>query len=185
MIEFPKKKYKIILIDPAWKYKENWGNGAVRHHYKSMNFEDIKKLPIKNITDENCHLYLWVTCPFIQEGLELIKEWGFEYKQIITWVKTKNGKSMMGLGYYFRVCTEHCLFAIKGKLPRLRKDLKNVIFAEQTKHSKKPDMFYSIIIKHSGNLSRIELFARQKIEGWDAWGNEVPKEEQRLLNGKR
>ena len=121
------KKYNIIYADPPWKYKENWGNGAVKHHYDTLDFEALKNMKIKDISDKNCHLYLWVTNPFLKEGLELLKEWGFEYKQTITWIKTyKNGSPIMGLGYYFRVCTEHCLFAVKGKLPRLDKSMKNV-----------------------------------------------------------
>ena len=180
-MELPNKKYNIIYIDPPWKYKENWGNGAVKHHYPTMKFEDIKKLKIQNLADDNCHIYLWVTNPFIQEGLELIKVWGFNYKQIVTWIKTKKGKPMMGLGYYFRVCTEHCIFAVKGKLPRLDKSIKNIIFSEQTKHSTKPPEFRNIIIRHSGDLPRIELFARERVKGWDTWGNEVPNEEQEVL----
>jgi site-specific DNA-methyltransferase (adenine-specific) len=179
-----KEKYNIIYVDPPWRYTENWGNGAVKHHYDTMSFDELKDLKVNDLANENCHLYLWVTNPFIQEGLELIKAWGFEYKQIITWVKTKNGKAMMGLGYYFRVCTEHCIFAVKGKLPRLDKSIKNIIFSPQTKHSAKPPEFRKIIIKHSGDLPRIELFAREKIEGWDAWGNEVPNETQRLIRTK-
>jgi N6-adenosine-specific RNA methylase IME4 len=168
------KKYQIIYADPPWKYKENWGNGAVVHHYSSMEIKDIKKLPIKNLSDDNCHLYLWVTNPFIQEGLDIMKEWGFQYKQIVTWVKTyKTGEPIMGLGYYFRVCTEHLLFGIRGKLPRLNKSLKNVVFSNQLEHSEKPQEVRDLIIKHSGNLPRIELFARQKVKDWDVWGNEV------------
>jgi len=168
------KKYQIIYADPPWRYKENWGNGCVKHHYETLKFEDIKKLPIQEISAENCHLYLWVTNPFIREGLELMKEWGFDYKQIVTWVKTyKTGEPIMGLGYYFRVATEHCLFGVKGKLPRIRKDLKNVIFFNQLKHSEKPKEFKRIIVAHSGDLPKIELFAREKTNGWDVWGNEV------------
>lgn len=168
------KKYQIIYADPPWKYKENWGNGAVIHHYKSMSIDELKKLPIAGLADNDSHLYLWVTNPFIQEGLDLMKAWGFEYKQIITWVKTyKTGEPVMGLGYYFRVCTEHILFGVKGKLPRINKKIKNVIFDNYEKHSKKPDSFRDVIIAQSGNLPRIELFARQKTEGWDVWGSEV------------
>jgi len=181
-MELPNKKYQIIYADPPWKYYQNWGNGCMKHHYKGMETEEIKNLPIKNITDDNCHLYLWVTNPFIQEGLDVCKAWGFEHKQVLTWIKTaKNGKPKMCMGYYFRGCTEHIIFGVKGKLPRLRKDMRNIVFANTRGHSQKPDIIRKIIIEHSGNLPRIELFARTRREGWDAWGNEVPKEEQRIL----
>jgi len=169
------KKYKIIYADPPWKYKENWGNGSNEHSYPTMNFEDICTLPIHEITDTDCHLYLWVTNPFLEEGLKLIKEWGFKYKTTITWVKTyKDGTPEMGMGYYFRGCTEHVLFATKGKMKILNKTTKNM-FVEQNprQHSKKPDSFRDLIVRCSGDVSRIELFARDKTEGWDVWGNEL------------
>ena len=169
-----KQKYNIIYADPPWRYNENWGNGCVKHHYETMTFEDIKNMDIKGMSEDNCHLYLWVTNPFLQEGFELLKKWGFKYKQTITWIKTyKSGDPIMGLGYYFRVCTEHCLFAVKGKLPRIKKDMKNIIISPQRKHSQKPDEFRDIIIRHSGDLPRIELFARERTKGWDVWGNEI------------
>ena len=87
----------------------------------------------------------------------------------------------MGLGYYFRGSTEHILFAVKGKLPRLRKDIKNVVETEghavyevnSRKHSEKPAIFRDIIVAHSGDLPRVELFARHKVDGWDSWGEEI------------
>ena len=173
-ISFPNKKYNIIYADPAWSYDENWGNGCVKHHYETTGIEEMKKLPVADIADDNCYLYMWYTNPFVQEALDLVKAWGFKYKQTITWIKTyKDGTPIMGLGYDFRVCTEHLILAKKGSLKRLRKDLKNVIFSPQRQHSQKPDEVRDLIIEHVGDLPRIELFARQQVQGWDCWGNEV------------
>jgi len=181
-IPFPDKKYNIIYADPPWSYKEDWGNGAVHHHYKTMNKKDIESLPVQEISDDNCHLYLWYTNSHVREAHKICDAWGFKYKQTLTWVKQySNLRLEMGLGYYFRGCTEHILFAVKGKLPRIRKDLKNLIATDgqavfevnSRKHSEKPQTFRNLIVDHSGNLPRIELFARQKTDGWDAWGNEV------------
>jgi len=131
-------------------------------------------LPVQSITDVNCHLYLWVTNPMLAEGLAVTKAWGFEYKQLLTWIKTyADNKLTMGMGYYFRTTTEQCIFAVKGKLPRIRKDIPSAFYAPRTKHSKKPDIFRDIIIQQSGDLPRIELFGRYRVEGWDCWGNEV------------
>ena len=128
MIPFPNKKYNIIYSDPAWQYKENWGNGSNEHTYSTMKTDDIKNLPVKNITNDKAHLYLWVTNPFIKEGLEICKEWGFEYKTLITWIKTyKDGNPEMGMGYYFRSCTEHIIFVVKGKMKCLNKNTRNMI----------------------------------------------------------
>ena len=81
MIPFPKKKYNIIYADPPWQYKENWGNGQVG--YDTMSVDAIKKLPVEKIVDDKAHLYLWVTNPFLKEGLEVCKAWGFNYKTLI------------------------------------------------------------------------------------------------------
>ena len=128
MIPLPQKKYKIIYADHPWKYKESWGNGSNEDTYPTMDFKDICHLPINDITEDKAHLYLWVTNPFISEGLKLVKEWGFEYKTLITWIKTyKDGKPEMGMGYYFRGCTEHIIFATKGKMKCINKKTKKQI----------------------------------------------------------
>ena len=171
-------KYQIIYADPPWKYKENWGNGSNEHTYQTMNFEDICKLPIPEITEKEAHLYLWVTNPFMKQGLELCEKWGFEYKTLITWIKTyKNGVPEMGMGYYFRSCTEHIIFGIKGKKKVLNKTTKNMFMAVNPKrHSEKPLETRKMIVNCSGDVPRIELFARQKIDGWDCWGLEAPND---------
>jgi len=168
-------KYQIIYADPPWKYKENWGNGSNEHTYPTMNFEDICKLPINEIADKQAHLYLWVTNPFLSEGLKLCKEWGFEYKTLLTWVKTyKDGTPEMGMGYYFRGCTEHMIFGVKGKMKCQNKTTKNMfIEANPRLHSQKPSSTRDMIVNSSGDIPRIELFARQSVDGWDCWGNEV------------
>ena len=109
-------KYSIIYADPPWKYKENWGNGSNEHTYPTMDFDSICQLPVKALAEDEAHLYLWVTNPFLKQGIELCEKWGFEYKTLITWIKTyKNGVPEMGMGYYFRSCTEHIIFGVKGK----------------------------------------------------------------------
>ena len=176
MIPFPNKKYSIVYADPPWKYKENWGNGSNEHTYPTMSFEDICGLPVGSITTSNAHLYLWVTNPFMNEGLQLVEKWGFKYKTIITWVKTYGDgiTPIMGMGYYFRSCTEHIIFAVKGKMRTRNKNTKNIFMDINPKlHSQKPQSTRDMIVRCSGDLPRIELFARQRVPGWDCWGNEV------------
>ena len=176
IIPFPNKKYNIIYADPAWKYKESWGNGQVS--YDTMSNDDICNLAVKDICSEQAHLYLWVTNPFIQEGLNVCKSWGFDYKTLITWIKTyKDGTPEMGMGYYFRGCTEHIIFGVRGKMKCINKTTRNMFQEVNPKaHSKKPAMVKDLIINTSGDLPRIELFARNVglfSDGWDYWGNEV------------
>lgn len=168
-------KYNIIYADPPWKYKENWGNGSNEHTYPTMDFDSICQLPVKALADDEAHLYLWVTNPFLKQGIELCEKWGFEYKTLITWIKTyKNGVPEMGMGYYFRSCTEHIIFGVKGKKKILNKTTKNMFQEVNPKlHSQKPASVRDMIVNCSGDLPRIELFARQYADGWDCWGNEV------------
>lgn len=179
IIPFPNKKYNIVYADPPWQYKENWGNGTNEHTYSTMTIEKIKKLPVKDILADEAHLYLWVTNSFIKEGIEICKEWGFDYKTLITWIKTyKNNNPEMGMGYYFRGCTEHIIFGVKGKMKIKNKKTKNMFFGvnprwHKAKHSTKPNFVRDMIVNCSGDLPRIELFAREKHEDWDVWGNEV------------
>jgi len=112
----------------------------------------------------------------LQEGLDVLKSWGFEYKTIITWVKkTKNNKIRLGMGYYFRNSTEHILFGVKGKMHTTNNSTKNIVeyLHNHMQHSVKPKEFNNFIVFNSGNLPRIELFARSKCDGWDVWGDEI------------
>ncbi len=139
-----------------------------------MTLEDIKALPVSEIAAEQSHLYLWVTNPFISEGLEVCDAWGFEYKTLLTWVKTyKDGTPVMGMGYYFRGCTEHIIFGVKGKKKILNKNTKNMFQERTGRHSQKPASVRDLIVTCSGDVSRVELFAREENAGWDTWGNEV------------
>ena len=175
MIKFPNKKYNIIYADPPWQYKNN-GSKSAESKYDVMSLEAIKDLPINNISEDNSHLYMWVTNPFISEGLEVCKSWGFEYKTLLTWVKTyKDGSPVMGMGYYFRGSTEHIIFGVKGKKLCNNKNTKNIFYSLQRQHSRKPDFIKDMIVKCSGDLPRIELFAREETDGWDCWGNETKK----------
>jgi len=178
MIPFPNKKYNIIYADPAWTFTF-WSDKASRkvsNHYNLMKSEDIYNLPVNDIADNNCILFIWVTYPNLLEGLETIKRWGFKYKTCgFSWVK-KNKKSdslFWGMGYYTRSNNEICLIGTKGKPKRISSSVHQVVLDKIREHSRKPDIIRDRIVELMGDLPRIELFARQKTEGWDSWGNEV------------
>jgi len=185
MIPFPNKKYNIIYADPPWQFKnysDKWHKDRkesrwVANHYDCMTPEEIKKLPVQNICENDAVLFLWVTFPKLIEGLELIKNWGFTYKtNAFTWIKlNKKANSLFtGMGYYTRSNAELCLLGTKGKvLERKSHSVHSVIQSHIEWHSKKPDEAKERIVQLFGDLPRIELFARQKVEGWDCWGNEV------------
>lgn len=181
---FPNKKYQIIYADPPWAYKDKRDKhprlcGGAAKYYPTMKLEDIKALPIKNISEENSILFLWVTFPNLQEGLDVIKSWGFKYKTLgFSWIKTnkQDGKPFFGIGYYTKSNCEVCLIGIKGRPPKASNSISSVVISPREEHSKKPEQIREKIVAFCGDVPRIELFARKKTEGWDVWGNEIKQE---------
>ena len=175
----PKKKYNIIYADPPWSFKHYSDKGKGKcpeNYYNCMNMQDIKDLPIQDLADENCILFMWVTYPILHKSFEVIKEWGFEYKTVgFTWVK-RNRKSegwFWGMGYWTRSNAELCIIATKGSITRQSASVHQIVDTPLQEHSKKPDVVAERIVELVGDLPRIELFARIKRKGWDSWGNEV------------
>jgi len=178
-MDLPNKKYNIIYADPAWYFKTYSDKGNKRsavQHYNCMSINDIYDLPVNAICNDDCILFIWVIDPMLPEAMEVIKRWGFKYKTVaFTWVK-ENKKSegyFTGLGYWTRANPEMCLLATKGKPKRLCKAVKQLIISKRQEHSKKPDEIRNRIIQLCGDLPKIELFARQRVKGWDCWGNQV------------
>jgi len=176
------KKYQIIYADPPWNY-ENYGKTEasklcgrnVKRHYQTMTMDEIYDLPIDKIIDDNCVLFIWATFPKLPECLETIKRWGFTYKTLgFNWYKENQDRSLFfGMGYWTRSNTEICLLATKGHPKRISANVFQVIRYPRLNHSEKPPIIRDKIVELLGKLPRIELFARQKTEGWDVWGNEI------------
>lgn len=170
-------KYKLIYADPPWQFRV-WSNRgkdrSAEKHYPVMTLEDIKNLDVKSISDDNCMLLMWATYPNLEEAFEVIKSWGFKYKTVaFTWAKkTKNDKWHIGLGYWTRHNPEICLLATKGKPKRKSKSVRNLVVSKIRKHSEKPKEIYDYI-EELVDGPYIELFARNKRDGWDSWGNEL------------
>jgi len=176
--ELPNKKYSIIYADPPWSYKDKAlaGNRGAGCKYPTQSAKWLNALPVKDIADKDCVLFLWVTMPKLNECFDLIKAWGFEYKTCaFTWVKKNKVSSswFMGMGRWTRANAEICLLATKGKPKRINAGVHSVIDTPIERHSKKPDITKTRIVELLGDLPKIELFARQQTTGWDAWGNEL------------
>jgi len=189
VLGFPKGKYKTIYADPPWKYKNKSppclpkkqpDTCKIEYYYKTMELEDIKDLSINSISEKDCVLFLWATTPAIKEAFEVLETWGFKYKTMITWEKTNNDC----MGYWFRTCTEHLLVGIKGNVKAFRNMQRNCYHEKRRSHSQKPNYFYNLIEKVTEE-PRIELFARERREGWDAWGNQLSKDIQINLSSKK
>lgn len=186
------KKYHIIYADPPWSFsnglrtskKDENGkymfykpNTTVGKKYETQSIDWIKSLPINNISEDNAILFLWTTDAHLKSALDVIEAWGFTYKTIgFIWnKKEKSGKQVCYMGIWTMKGSEICLLATKGKIHGLIKShkVRQLVEAERREHSQKPNIIKDKICELMGNLSRIELFARNKTEGWDVWGNEV------------
>lgn len=187
--------YRTIMADPPWPYGSpravvgNGGRGSdggkaadivqadVGQHYPTMDLDAIKALPVKHLAQGNAHLYLWTTNSFMVEAHDVARAWGFEPKTILTWGKVRKAdratfEPSCKTGYWYRSATEHCLFAVKGKLRlQVPEALPTLFLEERLPHSVKPESFRAFVEKASPG-PYLELFARRNVPGWDAWGND-------------
>lgn len=180
------KKYKIIYADPPWDYadKRNTptknnpsGAGGASKHYNTIPIAELKRFPIGEIADDNCILFMWATAPFMKEAIELIEAWGFKYRTMpFVWLKIRNDGTDFrrdGIGSYTLNNAEFVLLGRKGKYWRESAKVKQIITTPKLAHSQKPAEIRDRIVQLLGDVPRIELFAREKTEGWDVWGNEI------------
>lgn len=186
-------KYDVILADPPWNYEvydKDTGNGrSPSAHYQTMTLEALCALPIRELAADNCALFLWSVWPSLLERYDdkgklltpsfpsqVMKAWGFRYATLgFEWVKlNKSGMGFfMGMGFYTRCNSEPCILGVRGKMPVADKGERNLIVSPVREHSRKPDEQYAKIEKLYPNKRYVELFARKRRPGWDAFGNEV------------
>lgn len=177
--------YKTLVIDPPWPMQKILREARPNQDtfdYPTMEIDEIAKLPVLRLAlgqdafdnmDESqvvmggCHVYLWVTQKFLPDGLRLFEEWQVRYQCLLTWVKPTG---MTPFSWMYN--TEHVLFGRIGSLSLEKLGVKLSFMAPVTKHSKKPDVFYDIVRSVSPG-PRLEMFAREKRNGFIAWGNEV------------
>ncbi|VVB53353.1 Uncharacterised protein [uncultured archaeon] len=172
------ERFRVLLADPPWHYK-NWSpkgtEKSATRHYPCMELEDIKDLPVADLATDDSVLFLWVINTMLQQGLDVMKAWRFEFKTVaFTWVKmnkTMPGASM-GCGYWTRQNAEMCLLGTRGKPKRKFKDVHSIIMAQRREHSRKPDQIYDRIERLLDG-PYCELFARHRRPGWTALGNDV------------
>lgn len=177
----PGRRYKAILMDPPWSFITYTGSGTPHRteddHYDVMTLEDIKRLPVAAVADDDCALFMWVIGSHIPQAIALGESWGFEYKtDVFHWLKIgKNDPAVrpISMGYWSRKQVETCLLFTKGSPSRLNADVRQVIEAPKGRHSAKPDEQYESVEALVGG-PYLEMFARTPREGWSSWGNEAP-----------
>ncbi len=179
------KKYQIIYADPPWKYGSksavNNTKGSeikkLSEHYNSMSTEDICNLSVEKIIEKDSACFLWVTNSHLEDGLKVLRAWGFKPITIaFIWVKkTKNGNTCKNVAPWTMQSCEICLLGTRGRMTKYKttNNIEQLVEAERTKHSKKPKEVKRRIEQLFRGLNKIELFAREKSEDWDVWGNEV------------
>jgi len=177
-------KYKTIVIDPPWKYGV-WGGcsgrgsggelildgASVPMPYKTMTTMEIERLPIRELADDNCELYLWVTQKYLPEAFWIIKSWGFKYCQTLTWCKKPRGT---GQGGVYCPTSEFLILGRRGKMPKVKRVDSTwwQVKRPHNSHSTKPE-FFQDMIEVVSDYPRLEIFARRQREGWDVFGDEV------------
>ena len=171
---FPSKKFRCLVIDPPWPVKkierETRPNQGISLDYRALSLKEIAKLPVPKLANPTgCHVYLWVTHKFLPEGLRLFEKWGVKYQCVLTWVKSTG---MTPFSWMYN--TEHVLFGRIGNLDLLRYGVKLSFEGKKREHSRKPESFYDIV-RIVSPRPRMELFAREKRKGFEAWGNEINK----------
>lgn len=178
--------YGVIYADPPWIFKTHSDKGKGRSaeaHYDCMSLTDIKLMAasIAEVCVDDCVLLMWVTDPFLKKGFEVIDAWGFAYKTVgFYWAKCRVGAWAqnseftwpIGTGYWTRANPEQCLLATRGHPKRLNADVRKLIVSPRREHSRKPDETYARIERLCGG-PYLELFARQRRPGWDAWGDQA------------
>lgn len=172
----PLHAYDVIYADPAWIYRDKAlaGNRGAGCKYDLMTDEKLYALPVADLAAKDCVLFMWVTFPKLAEGLACISRWGFDYKTVaFTWVKRNKRASswFWGMGRWTRSNAEVCLLATRGRPQRVSASVHSVLDDPIGPHSRKPQSARDRIMQLTGDVRRIELFARGEHDGFDAWGN--------------
>lgn len=186
-------EFATIVADPPWKVaagrsigayrvesgKQLFGvtdNGARRLAYPHMDVDAIKRLPVAEHAANDAHLYLWTINRYIREAYAVVEAWGFTPSTLLTWAKKPMGGGLGSDAY--GLSTEFCLFARRGKCPAVSRvgtswfNWKRPYLNGYPRHSAKPHDFFQMVEQVSPGPF-LELFARDKRDGWKSWGNEV------------
>ena len=181
----PPGGYKTIVVDPPWPCHVSWGKAAdkgvqahtqVADRYPLMSVKEITRLPMSWLTADTAHLFVWATQRFLPDALNILPWWGFRYGFTMTW-HNPGGPQNIGYPMYN---AEFVVYGHRGKrcgkanTPGFldTKDFPVCFNAPRGRHSEKPAEFYELIERVTPG-PRIDLFARKRHPGFDAWGDEV------------
>lgn len=183
--------YPVIIADPPWIFGTRSVRGKGRsadRHYPTMELADIARLPVQDLAGDDCHLFLWITGALLAIGahVPVMTAWGFKPSSLaFVWLKTKSAREVeraetwddvffTGMGFTTRQNAEAVILGRKGNARRVDRTIRQVVISPRREHSRKPDLVRNRIERYCGNTG-VELFARSRAPGWDAFGNEIDK----------
>jgi len=172
--ELPRDIFQVIYCDPAWQYSNSGLNGAAANHYMTMPTDAMAEINVPSITDQNAVCFMWATNPLLEDAIWLMKQWGFEYKTNLVWVKNKSNYGK--LGFYVYGQHELLLIGVKGSMLPIGDKPKSIIYGDNDKHSRKPESVYELIESMYPELKYVELFSRNTRPGWTMWGNQTSEQ---------
>ena len=184
------KQYGLILADPPWHYnqraphKKTRFGGGVHSNYQTLTLDALKALPVASLADDTCVLAMWVTGPHMHVAKDVIEAWGFRYVETVlfVWIKTtsKSGQPFYGPGFYTGSNAEYVMLGRRGKPDVAKRGVSQVILEPHPRdergkiiHSRKPASVRDKLVTLFGDVPRIELFARESVDGWDALGDQI------------
>lgn len=157
--------YRTIVADPPWRFASAATKADARKHYSVMADEGLRAMPVTDLYEGSCHLWLWAVNGLIEQAFSVVRAWGFSPLTMVTWCKPGPG-----VGHYLRNNTEHLILASTGPpITPDNKPLSTWYEWPRGAHSVKPAAAYDLIERVSP-APRLELFARAPRLGWDSWG---------------
>ena len=172
-------RYRVILADPPWTFRTYSAKGKGRSadvHYDCMTIDEIKNMPVRDMADEDCVLFMWTTDPFLRISFDVLDAWGFTYKTVaFYWAKSSRDPRHdwpIGTGYWTRANPEQCLLATRGRPRRKSTAVRKLIVEPKREHSRKPACLHERI-EALCDGPYLELFARDRRAGWDQIGDQL------------
>lgn len=175
--DLPAGPFDLALLDPPWRWltRTPAGDGKAPP-YARLSLEELKTLPLGDLLARDAMVALWVIDSHLWIAHDLCRHWGLKFSTVgFYWAKTtKHGHWHMGTGKLTRANPEQCWLLRRGKgLPVRTHDVRRLIVSPVREHSRKPELARIGLERLFGQVSRVELFARERKLGWASWGNQL------------